>query len=220
MNDKKYKKLVLKIKYLRLEAEDSDDSLKLYINDFDLAFTEFCKSKLGDDYFKNETSEHAKLSKSAKEARKRNPKTKEYTPKQNSETDDFTKRELKPAKKKKVPQIFKKIYKKIAALTHPDRFLYLNPSGDEYKLKNKLYIKATTALEDNDYETLLDVMTELEIELDEVNSDIIEALKLKVNKLSNTISTIHNNPVWIWGHASQEQRFRIFEHIFKQRYKK
>ena len=148
------------------------------------------------------------------------PNGKEYTPKQNSETDDFTKRELKPAKKKKVPQIFKKIYKKIAALTHPDRFLYLNPSGDEYKLKNKLYIKATTALEDNDYETLLDVMTELEIELDEVNSDIIEALKLKVNKLSNTISTIHNNPVWIWGHASQEQRFRIFEHIFKQRYKK
>lgn len=220
--DNAYKKLVLKIKYLKLEFEDSEENLKIYNVKFDNEYTEYCKFRLGDDYFKNETSEFEKLSKSAQNARKRNPdpKTQQYTPQQNSETDDFKKRELEPAQKKKIPLIFRKIYKKIAALTHPDRHVFLNPSSDEYKLKNKLYIKATTALEDSDYETLLDVMTELEIELPEVNEDVITALQKKAEKLSKKIFVIHNSPIWIWGNASDDNKIKILEQIFKQRYKK
>lgn len=220
MEHKKYKKLVLKLKYLRLETEDCEDSLKDYIKDFDQQFTEYCKLKLGDDYFKNETSEFQKLSKSAQNARKKNPKPQQYTQKQNEGEDQLSNRELEPAKKKKIPQIFRKIYKKIAALTHPDRNLILNPESDEYKLKNKLYIKATTALEESDYETLLDVMTELEIELPEVNDDIINALVSKAKKLAQKISSIQSNPIWIWGQATKENKDIILQKIFEQRYKK
>jgi hypothetical protein len=113
MEHKKYKKLVLKLKYLRLETEDCEDSLKDYIKDFDQQFTEYCKIKLGDDYFKNETSEFQKLSKSAQNARKKNPKPQQYTQKQNEGEDQLSNRELEPSKKKKYLKYLEKYIKKL-----------------------------------------------------------------------------------------------------------
>ena len=63
-------------------------------------------------------------------------------------------------------------------------------------------------------------MAELEIELPEVNEDVINALQKKSEKLLNNIATIHNNPIWIWGKACHDNKIKIIEQIFKQRYKK
>jgi len=221
MSQKKYKKLILKIKYLRLETEDCEEHLYTLTGDFDKNFTQYCKTQLGDDYFKNETSEELNMSSAARSARQKNPNKKpdQYTQKQNKNTDECKKRELEPAKKKKIPLIFRKIYKQIAAHTHPDKCVFLNVDSDEYKFRNKMYIRATAALEKNDYEILLDILAELELDLPEVNDDIINALQKKVEILSSTINKIYNNPVWIWGHTTLENKKSIFQQIFKQRYK-
>tara|TARA_Y100000310_G_scaffold345780_1_gene469769 strand:+ start:2684 stop:3352 length:669 start_codon:yes stop_codon:yes gene_type:complete len=222
MLQKKYKKLILKIKYLRLEVEDCGEYLQTLSNDFDEQFTKYCKVQLGDDYFQNETSDNLGMSPIAKAARKRNPqKTPEqYTQKQDKTTEEIAERELKSAKRKKIPQVFRKIYKQIAAHTHPDRCIFLNIQSDEYKFRNKMYIKATAALEDGDYEILLDILAELELDLPEVNDDIIIALQKKVQILSIGVNKIYNNPVWIWGHTTLENKKSIFEQVFRQRYKK
>jgi hypothetical protein len=63
-------------------------------------------------------------------------------------------------------------------------------------------------------------MTELEIELPEVNVDIINALVSKAKKLVQKISSIQNNPIWVWGQATKENKSIILQKIFEQRYKK
>ena len=94
------------------------------------------------------------------------------------------------AQKPKLQDQSKKLFKKIATKTHPDRF------PDPYK--TKLFMQAKEAQENSDWFTLYEISLQLDIEPPEPSKEQILWMKGEIKKLKAMIARIINTLQWIY----------------------
>ena len=101
----------------------------------------------------------------------------------------------------------RKLFKKIALKTHPDKLL--NMDEDEAEHRTELYKDATAAAEGGDGMALLEIAYELGIKVKIDPEKETEWLNRKIEMLKQNISEMKSTAEWIWSHSDGAERRRV-----------
>ena len=101
------------------------------------------------------------------------------------------------SKKLTAPDWAKKLYKKIALASHPDRTL--NDHRHE-KLK-KIFQDSASAMESGKFKTLLGYALELDIPTSAIGPEVLPLLKQRLESLKQEIETVKQSWEWVWGES-------------------
>lgn len=100
------------------------------------------------------------------------------------------------------PESARKLWKSIAAKTHPDR-----TGGDEELVV--LYKRAARAWESGDLDVLLGIALELRLPVPDPDPEMIRVLEEKADSLNRELQGIEGTVLWAWGNANREKRKAI-----------
>ena len=96
----------------------------------------------------------------------------------------------------------KKVYRKVANKTHPDK-----KGGDKKKFQ-----VAAKAKKNNDFGQLLEMADELEIDI-ELSNELINEMNKQCNAIVNNINTIKTTTAWTWAHCQPQEREGLRQYI-------
>ena len=107
----------------------------------------------------------------------------------------------------------KKLYKKIALITHPDKHPdYL--SEEKKKEMIDIYNRSTMAAKSNNLFILLDAASELYLDIPELSKEDMMALEEKCAEFEKRIKEIKNTYPWVWASQGDEnQKENILNHF-------
>ena len=111
------------------------------------------------------------------------------------------------------PQV-KKLFRKIALKSHPDRLMGM--SEQEIKEKKSLYQKAAAAFEEGDLITLSEIANKLKIEKPEFSTVNFKELESKIKSLKKEIDRIQSTLIWKWYFVEDTKvKDKILEKLFE-----
>ncbi len=102
---------------------------------------------------------------------------------------------IEPTSSKPAPKWAKKVYKKIAMASHPDR---VQEEPNKEKL-TRIFSKAAQCMSDEKFDNLLGLALELGIDIDDPEVDVIPLLQARINSIKEEVSSIEESLAWIWG---------------------
>jgi hypothetical protein len=121
------------------------------------------------------------------------------------EKDSFDASEDDPIDNPNISDKLKKLYKRIALITHPDRHPeYL--SKDKRKEMIDIYNRSSNAIRENDLFSLLDAASELYLDLPKLEKKDIKNIKKKCSELEKNIKEMKNTYPWVWGEQEHPAR--------------
>jgi hypothetical protein len=104
----------------------------------------------------------------------------------------------------------KKLYRKIASKTHPDK-----TSKKEHR---DIFLKAAKAYRENDLGKILEISGSLNLELLELSNESINLLEKNIKTISKNLSNMKQTVAWGWHNAtSDEDKTSLIEAILKDK---
>ena len=183
MSSIKIKKLTLQYSYLILEKKEVDEIC--------LASEKEMRQMMKEEY----PEEFKKIFSQPKVKQTQNTEQKEQELSEEIETQ-----------KTKKNNDVKKLYRKIAEKTHPDKI-----GTDE---KSDMFSKASLAYQENNVATLLELAGSLNIELLELSPETIQILENNVTLLSNEINRNKSTTAWAFYVAkTKEEKIMVLKSI-------
>lgn len=117
-------------------------------------------------------------------------------------TDSFTKK----------PAWAKKAYRSIALVTHPDKSSFI-PVDSVRKKFAKYYQIAIDSYENEEYENLLFIASDLGIEIEE--DSVFDMIDPKLKKIQNEIDQMKRSNAYNWANIEKERRPEVLENYMK-----
>jgi hypothetical protein len=114
--------------------------------------------------------------------------------------------------------IIKKLYRKIASETHPDKLVASGFSQGEVTRKESIFKKAKEAYERDNWYTLYSVAVDLGIEVGEIDEKHIDWIEEDIKLTMGRISKMGQLFVWVWYTSDDEGKIRVMDQYFKQVY--
>ncbi|MEK9769146.1 MAG: hypothetical protein VW683_09515 [Betaproteobacteria bacterium] len=114
--------------------------------------------------------------------------------------------------------IIKKLYRKIASETHPDKLIASGFSQGEVERKESIFKKAKEAYERDNWYTLYSVAVDLGIEVGEIDEKHIDWIEEDIKLTMGRISKMGQLFVWVWYTSDDEGKKRVMDQYFKQVY--
>jgi hypothetical protein len=105
----------------------------------------------------------------------------------------------------------KELYREIVKQTHPDKLQGL--SEEEIESRAELYQEATNGRSCGDFNKILKVALELDIKVDNVNAELLEAIELEINKIENKVAKIKSDIMYKWYYLSPDKQLDIFKQL-------
>ena len=104
----------------------------------------------------------------------------------------------------------KKLYRKIASKTHPDK---IKKGNDP-----EIFLRARDAYAENNLAEMLSLSGELNIELAELSPESVALLKQNIDSLSKVIKKQKNTSAWVWSQLdTDEQKKEFMDLLIKKR---
>lgn len=100
---------------------------------------------------------------------------------------------------------FKKLFRKIVVLCHPDKFTD-DLTELQKAFKKDMYDRAVKANDQYKWAEMITVAIKLEIDLPEEYYEYVENLKADADKVQQEIEAIQGSVAWTWYHAPDEQK--------------
>ena len=119
-------------------------------------------------------------------------------------------------KKANLPSWAKKLYRKIAIITHPDKV----PNGLAKNIKDKflrIYQESKEFIEKEDYVKLAMVADELSIDLCDIEIKNFSIFAQKERSLMSEIENLKKSLFWAWANSTDEQKELILKDFIKSR---
>jgi hypothetical protein len=114
--------------------------------------------------------------------------------------------------------IIKKLYRKIASETHPDKLVASGFSEGEVTRKESIFKKAKEAYERDNWYTLYSVAVDLGIEVGEIDEKHIDWIEEDIKLTMGRISQMGQLFMWVWYTSDDEGKERVMDQYFKQVY--
>ena len=109
----------------------------------------------------------------------------------------------------KSPPWVKKLFKKIAKETHPDKLGQLTISEKERSEKKKMYLDSLASINNGDFSSLVDTAVRLGIDTGLNHGDIRAHLEKKIKAVEEKIENIQSKFSWVWFHSDNSTRVFI-----------
>lgn len=103
-----------------------------------------------------------------------------------------------------MPPTIKKLWKAIAAETHPDR------TGGDPEM-TELYKRASDAWMRGALEELIDIAVELRISIPDPDPEILQLLKERSDAMSKRLESTEKSMLWLWANSPPQVRAKIME---------
>lgn len=137
---------------------------------------------------------------------------------QDIKKDNITEDEITESIRENLPSEFKKIYRKIMLVVHPDRIDLMEDLKEKDRLKN-LAVTANTAARDQDWYLLTLTAIELNISLDDVPEEYVKNLKTSCEKIDLKIKNINSSYPLLWMRARGDLKIEVLDNYIKFKYK-
>lgn len=108
----------------------------------------------------------------------------------------------------------KELYREIAKKTHPDKTQDL--TEEEIDFRANLYKEATEGKLSGDFNKILKVALDLDIDIQDVNPELLDAIEQEISKMQKKISKMKNDIMYKWYYASPEDQQKIFDKLTKK----
>ena len=105
----------------------------------------------------------------------------------------------------------KELYREIVKQTHPDKLQGL--SEEEIESRAELYQEAANGKSCGDFNKILKVALELDIKVDNINLELLEAIELEINKIENKVAKIKSDIMYKWYYLSPEKQLDVFKQL-------
>jgi hypothetical protein len=115
-------------------------------------------------------------------------------------------------------KVIKKLYRKIASETHPDKLIASGFSQAQVERKETIFKKAKEAYERENWYTLYSIAIDLGISPGDIDEKQINWIEEDIKLTMGRISRIGQLFVWVWYTSSDEQKERVMAKYFKQVY--
>ena len=112
----------------------------------------------------------------------------------------------------------KKLFYKIAELTHPDKLLNKQFSVNESRRLEKLFIKATHAYNSLNWYTLYSIALELNIDVESPRKEYLVWIEEDIRQTMVSIATIGGKIVWVWYTGDEKSKKFALGNYFQQVY--
>ena len=116
-------------------------------------------------------------------------------------------------------KVIKKLYRKIASETHPDKLIASGFSQAQVERREGMFKKAKEAYERENWYTLYSIAIDLGISPGDIDEKQISWIEEDIKLTMGRISRIGQLFVWVWYTSSDEQKERVMNQYFKQVYK-
>ena len=138
----------------------------------------------------------------------RRQKETKQQPEQEPEQDEDLKLE---ATKSEIPIEIKKLYRKIALKTHPDKL--------EDDTLSEIFTQATVAIEEANWMLLVELAGELKLDLDFLSDETCELVEKSIQENEAQIKTIRNSFSFMWANQKTEKDRELFTLLFYKQFK-
>lgn len=203
--NRKLKKYNLKYEYLKLERQDVEDEFLFYVDDFESHFDKYYQKPKKGTPTANE--KHVWVNEETGEVRYEAPPVSVEEMFENNKRAQEKKESERVERIKELkerPTKLKRLYKKIAIQTHPDR----GGSDEEFAEVNDAFSKMDLA-------TLLNYAGRYNLDY-EVDEDDVAILEKNLNKLESDIKQIKSTLAWKWGTGTKNERLQVIDTIKQQ----
>ena len=112
----------------------------------------------------------------------------------------------------------KKLFYKIAAKTHPDKFASSNLAADEITRIENIFKKAKSAYENGNWYGLYVIALDLGIEIEDISDDHVGWVEDDIRHTMGRIAQIAQLAAWAWYTADDKQRNNILSNHFSYTY--
>lgn len=187
---RRMKSLNLKVEHLRLEIEDREESIRNFERDF---LEEISKIEIEEIAGVQQHSVIPQVNLIDQSV----PNEEEVPP------GDFVDR----------PEDIKKVWKSIAAITHPDK------TGNDPE-KTELYKRASEAMNKGSFDEIFRIAVQLGIDLPDMGDNGVEILQSISSDLEKKLKDSETSVLWMWGTTSPEKRQGIIDIYLRSRGKK
>lgn len=185
-NSKKIKTILLKARYLESELELAEEDFAEFHPGFKAAVEARIKELKEDD---------------------------NYQVNYNNFTDSKSKKHIEKdldIEKKSIPEEFKKIYRKIMLIVHPDKLIGMDNLLEKDRLE-KLAISATSAADSENWYLLTSIAVELGISLEDVPDKYVSGVNKSCSNMQKKINSIKSSYVICWKDASDKRRDKLID---------
>ena len=86
-------------------------------------------------------------------------------------------------------------------------------SEEEIEARADLYQQATSGKASGDFNKILQVALDLDIEIQDINPELLETIEHEIRKMENKISKIKQDIMYKWFYADPDTQLKIFEQI-------
>lgn len=132
------------------------------------------------------------------------PAPQECSPEQNDAAGaEADKSDIFQIDKKNINKDVKDLYKRIVTVTHPDKLTSL--SEEEKKHKRSIFLKATSAAEENRLFALQQIALDLGIDIGLLSDEQVKILELESEKIKKEIKQMTNSYAWVWYNEDSEE---------------
>lgn len=111
----------------------------------------------------------------------------------------------------------KELYREIVKSTHPDMLSGL--SDEEIEERAELYRQAVEGKKEGDFEKILRVALELDINIKNLTSEYLKEIENAINKMESEVNKMKNDLMYKWYYCGTEQQQHIFKQITKDQKK-
>lgn len=112
----------------------------------------------------------------------------------------------------------KRVFRQIAAKTHPDKLARSKLSTREKTLRLKMFKRAKEAFNNQNWYTLHQIAIDLGINVPDPSEKQIEWLERDIRAVRDEISQLKNLTAWHWYQGTEEAKTAAIRHYFKCTY--
>jgi len=112
----------------------------------------------------------------------------------------------------------KRLFRKIAELTHPDKLAAMGFSEQEATRLEKIFKRALQAYNDDNWYVIYSTALELQIPLDVESEDYIDWIDEDIRKTLSNISRIGSTVAWMWYVGDEASKTYALKSYFEQIY--
>jgi len=107
------------------------------------------------------------------------------------------------------------IFRWIAQKIHPDKLIHKDISKEEFDNYVELYKEANESVENKDWARVIEIASDLGIDISGVKKDDVEYLEESVKGLEDKIKELKGTYAWLWEHTVNESKEKVRKQILQ-----